>query len=218
VQLYEKYRPRQLSEIVGQPKAVAIAKFQIERGFVKGGAFWITGPTGVGKSSLASIMARSVANPECITEYNRAADLDGSELDRIGRDLSRPLLFGIRAYILNEAHALKGSHIDALNVLLEKSAKEQTAAWFFTTTWTGEEELFGNQAQSDAFVGRCVSIQLTNQGVCKPFAARLREVAVLEGLDGLPPERYERVIRECGNSLRKGFGVLQSGALAGGGA
>lgn len=218
VQLYEKYRPKQLSEVVGQPKAVAIAQFQIERGFVKGGAFWLTGPTGVGKSSIASIMARSVANPECVSEYNRVGELDAGELDRIGRDLSRPLLFGIRAYIVNEAHGLRGFQIDALNVLLEKSAREGTACWFFTTTWSGEDSLFGNQNQADAFVGRCIKIPLTNQGVCKPFAERLMSIGKAEGLDGLPLARYERAVKESGNNMRDSICYLQSGAMIGGGA
>lgn len=218
MQLYEKYRPKSLDEVVGQPKAVAIAKFQIERGFVRGGAFWITGTTGTGKSSIASIMARSVANPECVEEYNRVAELDAAELGRIGRDIGRPLLFGCRAYIVNEAHRLSGVQIDALNVMLEKTAREATACWFFTTTWSGEEDLFGSQKQADAFVSRCVKIPLTNQGVCKPFAARLLEIGKAEGLDGLPIERYERVVKDSGNNLRDAICALQSGAMIGGGA
>ena len=54
--LCEKYRPRRLSEMVGQPQAVAEIEHFIRRGKIGGRAFWFQGPPGVGKTSMAYVI------------------------------------------------------------------------------------------------------------------------------------------------------------------
>ena len=50
--LYEKYRPQTFEEVLGQDKAVAKIRRIIDRGW-GGQAFWISGASGTGKTTLA---------------------------------------------------------------------------------------------------------------------------------------------------------------------
>ena len=54
--LYRKYRPSKLSELVGQEEAVSLINNQIENENL-GHAYLFLGPRGVGKTSLARIIA-----------------------------------------------------------------------------------------------------------------------------------------------------------------
>ena len=70
MQLYERYRPTSLNEFIGQPKVKTALKRITDRSDWDRDAFWIQGPSGTGKTSLAWIIASQVAN-----------DFDVAELD-----------------------------------------------------------------------------------------------------------------------------------------
>ena len=57
--LYRKYRPNTLDELVGQPDAVALINEQIKKKNL-GHAYLFSGPRGVGKTSLARIIATTI--------------------------------------------------------------------------------------------------------------------------------------------------------------
>jgi DNA polymerase-3 subunit gamma/tau len=54
--LYRKHRPATLEELVGQPDAVALISEQIKKNNLSH-AYLFSGPRGVGKTSLARIIA-----------------------------------------------------------------------------------------------------------------------------------------------------------------
>src|SRR5258708_2737378 len=56
--LYDKYRPRTWSEIVGQPIAVKILKNSLAKGTAR--QFLLSGPSGCGKTTAARIAAKDV--------------------------------------------------------------------------------------------------------------------------------------------------------------
>ena len=70
MQLYEKYRPQTLSDFIGQEKV----KKQVSRITTRSGwdrdALWIQGPSGTGKTTLAWIIARRVAQELFILELD----------------------------------------------------------------------------------------------------------------------------------------------------
>jgi hypothetical protein len=49
--------------------------------------------------------------------------------------------------------------------------------------------------------------------LCKPFAARCKEIAEAEGLDGQPIARYEQLARDCKNNLRRMLMAVESGTM-----
>ncbi len=78
--LYAKYRPATWNDFVGQDKAAKRVRRIIERQDFDRGVFWIeaagTNNSGVGKTSLAWIIARQLADDFFITE------LDGGRCDK----------------------------------------------------------------------------------------------------------------------------------------
>ena len=54
--LYRKYRPEKLTQLVGQEEAVSLITQQIKNDNL-GHAYLFSGPRGVGKTSLARIIA-----------------------------------------------------------------------------------------------------------------------------------------------------------------
>ena len=75
MQLYEKYRPQTLSDFIGQDKVKKQVAHLMARSGWDRDALWIQGPSGVGKTSLAWIIARQVAQELFIIE------LDGDKSD-----------------------------------------------------------------------------------------------------------------------------------------
>ena len=66
-QLHEQYRPREWSEIVGQEKVIARIRQIAKRGLA-GRAYWLSGQSGTGKTTIARLIAAEVASAWCIEE------------------------------------------------------------------------------------------------------------------------------------------------------
>jgi DNA polymerase III gamma/tau subunit len=207
VNLYEQFRPRSLSEFVGQPKAHEIASAYIRKGMVKHNAFWITGPTGTGKTSLARIMAESIADDFSIEEVGDGSELTVSDIQRMADNLRVPgWTKGGRALIVNEAHGLKPQVFQQLRGFLETMPLH--AAWFFTTTTENQAELF-ERTTTDQVLSRCVKIRLTNQGFAAGFASRLSDIARQIGLS-LTESEAIKIMRDTKNNARDALEELQT--------
>ena len=83
MRLYEKHRPATLADIVGQDKAVAQLRGIIDRGGFGGRAVWVSGGSGTGKTSLARIIARTLADAFATVEYDSADQLTQAELEAL---------------------------------------------------------------------------------------------------------------------------------------
>lgn len=206
--LYEKHRPHKLSEVVGQPKAVK----QIESvGDPGGKSYWISGASGTGKTTLAKIIASLIADEWFVTELDATA-LTPAKL----RDIEQSMAMfgggiGGRAYLVNEAHGLRRDTIRQLLVLLERLP--QHVCIVFTTTKDGQESLFEDEADAHPLLSRCIVLTLTNQGLAKPFAVRVRQIAQLEGLDGQPEAAYIKLAQKHHNNMRSMLQAVAAGAM-----
>jgi replication-associated recombination protein RarA len=211
MQLYEKYRPRQLSEVVGQDKACAVMRGLIGRG-VGGRAIWLSGASGTGKTTLARIAAESIADPLFVREYDTADALTLAELGGIEESMGLCAWGkGGRAFVINEAHGLRETAIRKLLGMLERIPPH--VLFVFTTTKEGQDALFGDTIDASPLLSRCIRVSLTNQGLAQAFAERVRTVAMSEGLDGQPVEDYVKLARKCANNCRAMYQAVEAGEM-----
>lgn len=208
--LHEQYRPASWDEFAGNEKAVKQVRAAIGRAGFVSGSFWIDGPSGIGKTSMAWLIARQL----CKSEYDiEEIDGDACRVDRV-RALDdslryRSLSGGFRAVICNEAHAMSSAAVQAWLTLLERLPSHVVI--IFTTTQGRTESLFGD---FDApLMSRCLCVSLTSYGIADAFAARAQMIAKREGLDGQPIAKYKRLVSDCRNNLRAVLGEIELGTM-----
>ena len=74
--LYEAYRPKTWSEIIGQPKAIAkLDRFRKRRGTLAGDCYFLSGSSGTGKTSIALLIAEETSDPWTLTEFDDPSEL-----------------------------------------------------------------------------------------------------------------------------------------------
>ena len=212
--LHEQYRPTSFEDVVGQDRAVRSIKQVIARGW-GGRAWWFTGFSGTGKSTLARIIAQHGADEFGIEEID-AGLLTPAAL----REIEDGLRFrGLgnnpgRVVIVNEAHGLRRDTIRLLLVTLERLPSH--AVFIFTTTAQGQQSLFEHDVSGDAspLLSRCTEIVLANDDEAKrAFAVRARQIAVAEGIDGVPEQCYAAAAVSCKGNMRALLQRIESGAF-----
>lgn len=126
--LYRTYRSRSLDEIVGQSHITRILQRAIARGHIVH-AYLLTGPRGVGKTSIARILAHEING---LPYTDESTHLDIIEIDAASnnsvediRDLRdkvqiAPTSSPKKIYIIDEVHMLSKSAFNALLKTLEE--------------------------------------------------------------------------------------------------
>lgn len=126
--LYRKYRSKSLAEVIGQRHITDILGKAIKAGRISH-AYLLTGPKGVGKTSVARILAHEINN---LPYSDDSTHLDIIEIDAASnngvedvRDLREkvqiaPVSASKKVYIIDEVHMLSKAAFNALLKTLEE--------------------------------------------------------------------------------------------------
>jgi len=218
--LYLKYRPQNLSTIVGQDHIVATLGNAIKhKGLTH--AYLFSGPRGTGKTSFARILAKAINCIElvdgvepCNKCANCLAILEGHMVDLIEidaasnrgideiRELKEKIQFSptqgrAKVYIIDEVHMLTK---EAFNALL-KTLEEPPHHAFFILATTEIHKI------PETILSRCQQFsfkRIPDEAIIK----RLSEIAAIEGIT-VEPEALELIARVSNGGLRDAIGLLE---------
>jgi DNA polymerase-3 subunit gamma/tau len=212
--LFELYRPTTFTGVVGQEAAVRQIQRVLARGW-GGRAWFLTGPSGAGKTTLARIIAAQGADDLAIEEVD-AQTLTPARLREIEGEMRYRHLGQKpgKAYLINEVHGLRKDTIRLLLVLLERLPEH--VCWIFTTTKAGEQRLFEDDLSGDAapLLSRCVEVSLVyDDATNRAFAERARAIAQREGIDGLPLSVYVNAVSASAGNFRRVLQRIESGTF-----
>ena len=202
--LYRKYRSKKLDEIVGQKPITTALNNAIKNGQISH-AYLFTGPRGVGKTSVARILAHEINNipytsdqlPMDIIEIDAASN---RRIDEI-RDLREkvniaPVSAKFKVYIIDEVHMLTR---EAFNALL-KTLEEPPAHVIFILATTEAHKL------PETIISRTqrYSFRLAST---EEVAAHLKFISDQEKID-IDEESLELIAKHSGGSLRDALSLL----------
>jgi DNA polymerase III delta prime subunit len=210
--LFDRYRPKTWGEVIAQEKAVESLRRLVATGEALGQAVYIIGGRGTGKSTIAQLFARDVADDYNIEE--RDSDwLTPARMDELERSLRyRPIgSKSGRAILVNESHRLRPEAIGRFLTWLER-----LPPWvviIFTIPPDKHKAFVDADDDNATFFSRCFPVELSQRGLAEAFAKRAQEIAVAENLNGKPLESYVRLLKECRNNFRMALQKIQAGYM-----
>ncbi len=202
--LYRRYRPLKLDDVIGQKQVTETLSASLKQGKV-GHAYLFIGPRGTGKTSVARIFAHEVNGfkYELEDDYVDIVEIDGASnrgIDNI-RELREKALIAptsgkYKIYIIDEVHMLTK---EAFNALL-KTLEEPPAHVIFIMATTDAYKVpvtITSRAQTYTF-------KLAEADVMLDF---LRSVAEKEKIK-ISDEALEIVVKRGGGSFRDSLSLL----------
>lgn len=202
--LYRKYRPKCLSEVVGQPQVTDILKKALFSDNFSH-AYLFVGPRGCGKTSVARIFAHEVNkfNYELEDDYVDIIEIDAASntgVDNI-RELREkaniaPTSGKYKVYIIDEVHMLSKSAFNALLKTLEEPPKHVI---FIMATTDAEKVPVTITSRSQVF-----TFQLADQEI---MFNHLKTIAESEKID-IDNDALKIIVKRGGGSFRDTLSLL----------
>ena len=203
----EKYRPKNLSEVVGQKNIVARLKSYVSSHNVPNQLY--AGPAGVGKTSCAIALAKELFGEEGFhqnfLELN-ASDERGIDVVRSTiKDFARTLAFNadFKIIFLDEADALTADAQQALRRTMERYTK--TARFILSCNYSSRI--------IEPIQSRCVIFRFTPL-TQEEIKDKLRAIAKEEKLK-IDEKALDAIVYVCEGDMRKAINILQGSAFLG---
>ena len=202
--LYRKYRSKSLDEIVGQSHITNVLKQSIAQGRVAH-AYLLTGPRGVGKTSIARILAHEINK---LPYSDDSRHLDIIEIDAASnngvedvRDLREkvqlaPVSAEKKVYIIDEVHMLSKPAFNALLKTLEEPPEHVV---FILATTDAEKLPATIVSRTQQFGFRAITPA--------DAAAHLKKIAKKEHIK-IDSEALELIAQRGQGSFRDSIGLL----------
>jgi DNA polymerase-3 subunit gamma/tau len=222
--LARKYRPRRFGEVSTQEHVSQTLRHAVAGNRV-GHAYLFCGPRGVGKTTLARVLAMSLNCPDrtpegepcgtcgdCAHIWGGHTSLDVVEIDAASnrgvddaRELRERAMYApsdegrYKVYILDEAHMLTREAWNALLKILE-----EPPPWVIFVFATTEPRKIRQSASP--ILSRCQRFDFRRIGA-SDIMKRLAEVLEAEGI-GADPEALRAIARKANGGMRDGLSLL----------
>jgi len=225
--LARKWRPRDFASLVGQEHVVRALSNGLDEGRLHH-AFLFTGTRGVGKTTIARILAKSLncetgvtARPCGECEHCVAIDqgrfVDLLEIDAASRtkvDDTREILDNVqyapargrfKVYLIDEVHMLSTHSFNALLKTLEEPPEHVK----FVLATTDPQKI------PVTILSRCMQFNLRRLGV-EEISGQLKSILESEGIE-FEPAALALLARAADGSMRDGLSLLDQALASGGG-
>jgi len=207
--LARRYRSQEFDEVVGQDAVARTLKNAIEQGRVAH-AFLFVGTRGVGKTTMARILAKALSggSPEVDKAIMTGQDTDVIEIDAasntsvddarslIANSIYRPMRGKYKVYIIDEVHMLSNA---AFNALLKTLEEPPSHVKFILCTTESQKVPATIRSRCQRFDFRTLSTA--------EIAAHLKRVVEGESAKA-EPDLLHAVARLAQGSMRDGLSVL----------
>src|SRR5687768_16373366 len=173
--LAERYRPQTWSGVVGQSEVIKRVDVVRRRfGTLGGRAYFLSGPSGAGKTTIGRLIANEVAGASVAIQELDAGDVTSSFLDWAQDCYGyRPIGGTGWGFLINECHGLNRQQIRKLLTALEPAeGLPSYVTRILTTTVDGQDKLFDDCDDAGPLVSRCISFPLARRDLVKAFAER----------------------------------------------
>lgn len=212
--LYRKYRSKKLSEVVGQKHITTVLENALKQHKIAH-AYLFTGPRGVGKTSIARILAHEINNLPYSEEENHpdiieidAASNNGVDDIRQLRDNVQvaPFSAKYRVYIIDEVHMLSKAAFNALLKTLEEPPEHVV---FILATTDAHKLPATIISRTQRFVFRFIS----KEDVCKhlEFIAKNEKIKISKEAIEIIAERGEGSFRDSISLLDQISSISKNG-------
>ncbi len=201
MELYKKYRPKTLDEVIGQDRAVKDLKNLISRDKVPHSILFF-GPSGCGKSTLAKILAKEVGCTSGLHEINCASikePLDAVRSIEIRMGYS-PLSGGKNVWLLDEYQSLSRSK-GAQQALLMMLENPPNKTYFFLCTTDSDKII-------PAIRNRCVKIKVDSIKP-KDILSILKNTCNKEGVSNVTEDTLDKIVEIAEGSARDALNALE---------
>ena len=223
--LARKWRPRNFAELVGQSHVVQVLSNGLAEGRIHH-AFLFTGTRGVGKTTIARILAKSLnclegvsAEPCGVCEHCVAIDegrfVDLLEIDAASRtkvDDTREILDNVqyapargrfKVYLIDEVHMLSTHSFNALLKTLEEPPEHVK----FVLATTDPQKI------PVTILSRCLQFNLRRLKT-EEIRSQMEKILAAEGIQA-EPEALNLLARGADGSMRDGLSLLDQALAAG---